>query len=89
MILYGDSLNPHQDLKEGYTLLYYANTNAGWDPRKCQGETIYYTPDDDPLYAVAPREGRVVLFEGDIRHRAGAPGRECFEPRVTLALKFI
>ena len=88
MILYGDSLNPHNDLADGWTLLYYANPDSTWDPRKCQGETIYYTSQDDALHAVAPRQGRIVIFEGNIRHRAGAPGRECFEPRITLALKF-
>ena len=72
-------MNPHTDLKDGFTLLYYANPSAGWDPRKCQGETIFYTGDDDPLYAIAPREGRIVLFEGNgnVCHRAGITIDEC------------
>ena len=83
--LYGDLQFPHVDSKDGVTLLYYANPvwNENW-----MGETIFYSDDREPYLVVAPRPGRVIVFRGNILHRAGVPSRECFEPRVSLAFKF-
>ncbi len=113
--MYGDVLNPHADLKDGWTLLYCecsvcipasriagwlppvvvtssdlsdANTKENWNSRLCKGETAFYSDEDEPLHVVAPRPGRVIIFDANIRHRAGAPDRECFRPRITVALKF-
>jgi len=84
--LYGDMQFPHVDLAGGVTALYYANPE--WD-EKWLGETIFYNEDRDPQYAVAPRPGRLVVFDGDIVHRGGVPSRECYQPRISVAFKFV
>lgn len=83
--LYGDMLFPHTDTDDGVTCLYYAN--PVWE-RNWQGETIFYDSEGEPLYAVAPRPGRIAIFDGDIIHRVGVPSRECYQPRITVAFKF-
>lgn len=84
--MYGDLQTNHEDSEpdEGITGLYYAN--ARWE-EVWMGETIFCDRSRDPLYAVAPRPGRVVLFPGDVTHRAGSPSRHCYEPRVSFAVK--
>jgi hypothetical protein len=83
--LYGDMQLPHQDLTPGVTWLYYAN--PVW-PLSWMGETIFYDSRGEPIYAVFPKPGRVVVFAADIVHRAGVPSRECVEARRSIAFKF-
>jgi SM-20-related protein len=83
--LYGDMQFPHFDRVDGVTVLYYANSE--WN-EKWMGETIFYDDSRDPVYAVAPKPGRVVIFHGGILHRAGVPSRECYQARISIALKF-
>jgi len=83
--LYGDTQLPHFDRVDGVTVLYHANPE--WNER-WMGETIFYDDSRDPVYAVAPRPGRVVVFHGGIWHRGGVPSRECSQGRITVALKF-
>jgi hypothetical protein len=85
--LYGDMQFPHCDsLTPGITWLYYANPvwKSNW-----MGETLFYDSLGEPLYAVFPRPGRVVVFAADILHRGGVPSRECVEARRSLAFKFL
>jgi hypothetical protein len=84
--LYGELQFPHTDSPDGITAVYYANAawRANW-----MGETIFCDDAGEPLYTVAPRPGRIVIFQGSILHRAGMSTRECFEPRITLAFKFL
>lgn len=82
---YGDLQRPHVDIPQGVTALYFAN--AEWQ-RDWQGELIFYDRNDEPLQAVAPRPGRVVIFPGDLLHRGGVPSRVCFQPRLSVAFKF-
>jgi SM-20-related protein len=84
--LYGDLQFPHQDASNGMTWLYYANSawQSNW-----MGETIFYDSRGEPLYAVFPKPGRVIVFAGDIVHRGGVPSRECIDARRTLAFKFL
>ena len=84
--LYGDLQYPHTDLKPGVTALYFANPywEVNW-----MGETVFYNREGEPLYAVIPKPGRLLVFDGEIAHRGGVPSRECFEPRISLALKFM
>lgn len=83
--LYGDLQFPHVDCEKGCTAIYYANSD--WDPN-WTGETIFFNSQKEAIYAIAPKPGRVVIFDGTILHRAGVPSRQCFEPRITLAFKF-
>jgi SM-20-related protein len=83
--MYGDMLFPHQDLKGGVTSLYYAN--PVWEEH-WQGETVFYDA-GEPVHTVVPKPGRLVVFDADILHRVGAPSRECYAPRITVAFKFV
>jgi hypothetical protein len=83
--LYGDMQLPHYDITPGTTWLYYSN--PVWDP-SWMGETIFYDLDREPVYAVFPTPGRVVVFDADILHRSGVPSRECSEARRSLVFKF-
>lgn len=84
--LYGDLQLPHKDVEgqEGFTLLYYGNANWTFD---WMGETVFYSK-EEPTHLVYPKPGRIVIFNGDILHRAGTPSRLCFESRLTLSFKF-
>jgi SM-20-related protein len=84
--LYGDMQFPHVDLEGGVTALYYANPE--WE-EKWLGETVFYDETREPFFTVAPKPGRLVLFDGDILHRAGVPSRECFQARISVAFKFV
>ena len=53
-----------------------------------QGETVFYDRAGEPFHAVAPKPGRLLLFDGGIVHRGGVPSRKCFEPRLSVAFKF-
>jgi SM-20-related protein len=82
---YGDRQLPHFDRVDGVTVLYHANSE--WN-EKWMGETIFYDENRVPVYTVAPRPGRVVVFHGGILHRGGVPSPECIRGRITVALKF-
>ena len=84
--LYGDMQYPHHDITPGMTWLYYSN--PVWE-RTWMGETIFYDSQGEPVYAVFPKPGRVVVFGADILHRSGVPSRECVEARRSLAFKFL
>jgi Rps23 Pro-64 3,4-dihydroxylase Tpa1-like proline 4-hydroxylase len=84
--LYGDMQFPHHDLTPGMTWLYYSN--PVWE-RNWMGETIFYDSREEPVHAVFPKPGRVVVFSADILHRAGVPSRVCLEARRSLAFKFL
>jgi Rps23 Pro-64 3,4-dihydroxylase Tpa1-like proline 4-hydroxylase len=87
--VYGDMARPHRDSPAGsadVTALLYANPK--WRP-EWGGETIFYDRHQDAVACVAPRPGRVALFRSAIAHRNGVPSRECYEPRLVLALKFL
>jgi hypothetical protein len=83
--LYGDMQFPHQDLTPGLTWLYYANPvwKLSW-----MGETMFYDG-GEPVHAVFPKPGRVIVFAGDMFHRGGVPSRECMEARRSIAFKFL
>jgi Rps23 Pro-64 3,4-dihydroxylase Tpa1-like proline 4-hydroxylase len=87
-ILYGDMLFAHRDndisMPDITALLYI---NKKWET-DWGGETVFFDENNDAMYAVSPRPGRLVLFKGGLLHRAGAPQRECYESRLTFAIKF-
>jgi len=84
---YGDLLTTHEDGEPGAALtgLYFGN--AEWRS-EWQGELIMCDPDGESLYAILPKPGRIVLFPGEIPHRAGAPSRACYTHRLTIGHKF-
>jgi SM-20-related protein len=83
--LYGDMQFPHTDEPGGVTALYYANPE--WD-ENWLAETIFYDENREPTYAVAPKPGRLAVFDADILHRAGVPSRQCYVSRISVAFKF-
>jgi len=84
---YGDVQFAHQDSSgDGVTALLFVNQR--WEP-SWMGETVFYEDETEPSVVVLPRPGRIAVFEGAILHRAGVAQRECFEPRISLALKML
>jgi SM-20-related protein len=83
--LHGDFQFAHED-GEGWTALLFINSR--WE-EDWGGELIIY-PDGNAsfAYCITPRPGRMVLFDGMIRHRGGAPSKLCLEARISLAIKF-
>jgi SM-20-related protein len=83
--LHGDFQFAHED-GAGWTALAFINSRWGED---WGGELIFY-PDGNSAYAycVAPRPGRMVVFDGMLRHRGGAPSKLYLEARISLAIKF-
>lgn len=83
--LHGDFQFAHED-GEGWTALAFINSR--WD-EDWGGELIIYPDGDAPIaYCVAPRAGRMVIFDGMIRHRGGSPSKLCLDARISLAIKF-
>jgi len=83
--LHGDFQFAHED-GPGWTALAFINSR--WD-EDWGGELIFY-PDGSTSHAccVTPHPGRMVVFDGMIRHRGGAPSKHCLEARISLAIKF-
>jgi hypothetical protein len=82
---YGDHATPHRDRPElSVTALYFVNER--WDP-SFMGEFVLYDRDGEAHSVIAPRPGRIVLFRGEIIHRAGIPSRLAFERRLSLAIQ--
>lgn len=88
-IAYGDMSYTHTDSDPDEptvtALLYVSNE---WK-RDWAGETIFFDHTGDATVIVAPRPGRLALFEGHIPHRAGVPARDCHRTRLSLAIKFV
>ena len=83
--LHGDFQFAHED-GDGWTALVFVNSR--WD-EDWGGELILY-PDGEAAYAysILPSPGRMVIFDGMIRHRGGVPSKLCLEARISLAIKF-
>jgi SM-20-related protein len=83
--LYGDQQFSHTD-GHCWTTLLFVNSTWGLD---WGGELLLY--EDGPgsiALAIPPRPGRMVVLDGNIEHRGGAPTRFCLDARITLATKF-
>ena len=52
------------------------------------GETMFFDAQDEVACAVQPRPGRLVIFDGAIKHVGRPPNRICYAPRYTFAIKF-
>ena len=83
--LHGDFQFTHED-GPCWTALFFVN--AQWK-EDWGGELFFYGDKfSDPAYAVFPKPGRLCIFDGRIPHRGGTPSKHCFEPRISLAIKF-
>lgn len=85
---FGDLLLPHRDseLKNNdVTALWYLNPL--WK-REWGGETLFYDEVNGASVAVENVPGRLVLFDGKILHAGKAPNRNCYQGRMTLAIKY-
>lgn len=89
--LHGDYQFAHDDGDVWTTLVFI---NSSWN-EDWGGELLLYNgtfaqPTDRGIaYAISPCPGRMVIFDGKIKHRGGVPSKFCLEPRITLAIKFI
>lgn len=85
----GDMLFSHVDClpEQGdVTALWFVC--EAWD-LEWGGETVFFDGHDEIAASVLPRPGRLVLFDGAIRHAGRAPARICPVPRYTLAFKLV
>jgi hypothetical protein len=84
---FGDTLLTHVDalpeLRELTALWFLCES---WD-KEWGGETLFYDAGGDAQIAVAPRAGRLLLFDGAIRHAGKPPNRNCPIGRYTFAIK--
>ncbi len=84
---YGDMLYQHTDcLPEARELTALWFLAPRWEP-EWGGETMFFDASGDAMFCASPRPGRLVVFDGAIRHAGRAPSRICFVPRYTFALK--
>ena len=85
---YGDMLFTHTDClpdQHDLTALWYLCER--WDI-EWGGETLFFDAADDVACAVIPKPGRLVVFDGAIKHVGRPPNRICYSPRYTFAIKF-
>lgn len=83
--LFGDQQFAHED-GDCWTVLAFLNASWGDD---WGGELLLYEAGPGSLaWAVPPRAGRMVVFDGNVLHRGGAPTKFCLDGRITLAIKF-
>jgi SM-20-related protein len=85
MNLFGDHQFAHTDGR-GWTALLFGN--AEWH-EDWGGEILFYPGDhDDYAFAVSPKPGRMLIFDGRILHRGGVPSKLFHGPRMSVAIKF-
>ncbi|MEG3792696.1 2OG-Fe(II) oxygenase [Lysobacter sp. CCNWLW3] len=85
---FGDMLFTHTDClpdQHDLTALWYLCEH--WD-LEWGGETMFYDAADEVACALTPRPGRLVIFDGAIKHAGRPPNRICYAPRYTFAIKF-
>lgn len=85
---FGDMLFTHTDClpdQRDLTALWYLCEH--WD-LEWGGETMFYDAADEVACALTPRPGRLVIFDGAIKHAGRPPNRICYAPRYTFAIKF-
>lgn len=85
-IRYGDVAIAHRDTQTpSLTAIYHAN--ADWQD-EWEGETLFYGAGGEAVFAVAPRPGRLVLFDGQMLHRGGVPSRLCHEGKLSIVVRY-
>ena len=84
---FGDLLLTHVDALPNareLTALWFVAER--WDT-EWGGETLFYDDHGDAQLAVSPKPGRLLLFDGAIRHAGKPPNRNCYVSRFTFAIK--
>lgn len=84
---FGDTLFTHVDALPNareLTALWFVAEQ--WDT-EWGGETLFFTSTGDAQIAVSPKPGRLLLFDGAIRHAGKPPNRNCYVARYTFAIK--
>lgn len=85
---FGDMLFTHTDcLPEQGDLTALWFVCGEWDT-EWGGETLFFDATGDAMCAISPRPGRLVVFDGAIRHVGRPPNRICSASRYTFAIKF-
>jgi len=85
---FGDMLFTHTDcLPEQHDLTALWYLCEQWDV-EWGGETLFYDKQDEVACAITPKPGRLVVFDGAIKHVGRPPNRICYTPRYTFAIKF-
>lgn len=85
---YGDMLFTHRDCmpdQKDITALWFIC--GEWDI-EWGGETVFFDKSGEIAYAVRPKPGRLIVFDGSILHVGRPPSRICYQSRYTLAIKF-
>jgi len=88
LALSGDMLYSHFDClpeHDEVTALWYLCRRWHHD---WSGETVFFDQAHEIAASVVPRPGRLVLFDGRIRHAGRPPTRIAEEARYTFAIKF-
>jgi len=84
---YGDMLFTHTDcLPDSNELTVLVYICPQWDI-EWGGETLFFNTEDDCAFACTPKPGRIVIFDGSIKHVGRPPNRICYASRFTLAFK--
>lgn len=73
------------DCPDCVTFLYYASLH--WDP-SWGSETVFFDDQRDAMFAVAPRPGRLAMFNAQLFHRTGVPARNAVGVRFGLSIFF-
>lgn len=85
--VYGDLPTTHRDSEAGATITTIAFLHQRWE-LDWAGELIVCNTSSDPRIAIGPVPGRIVIFRGDLPHRAGAPSRLAYCSRNTLVFRY-
>ena len=82
---FGDFQFTHEDGDEWTSLTFISREwKEDWG-----GDLLMYDPDRPGIaYAIFPLPGRMVIFDGEILHRGGTPSKLCYDPRISMAIKF-
>jgi SM-20-related protein len=84
---FGDILLTHFDALPGareLTALWFLCDR--WD-MEWGGETLFFDSSGDAQIAITPKPGRLLVFDGAIRHVGRPPNRNCLISRYTFAIK--
>jgi hypothetical protein len=92
MLSAGDVTFPHRDVnrksetpgKAFLTFIYFVN--AAWDA-DWGADFIFYDSKREPVACVGAKPGRLLVFEGQLFHKANPPSNHVTHPRLTLVFK--